>query len=111
MRRAALAGCLVTLGVGLLPAVALAADAPTPAQTSPNLTNDDAIMVFGGALMDCLQSREGGQMIKSIGAAARKDIMEAAESTVHLFLFVKVRENWTDDPARYREMGLDFPKS
>lgn len=54
---------------------------------------------------------EGGQMIKSIGAAARKDIMEAAETKVHLFLFVKVRENWTDDPARYREMGLDFPKS
>jgi GTP-binding protein Era len=28
-----------------------------------------------------------------------------------LFLFVKVRENWADDPERYREMGLDFPKS
>ena len=52
-----------------------------------------------------------GQMIKSIGAAARRDIMEAAEHTVHLFLFVKVRENWVDDPARYREMGLTFPKS
>jgi GTP-binding protein Era len=53
---------------------------------------------------------EGGRTIKAIGTAARKDICEAAEQTVHLFLFVKVRENWADDPERYREMGLDFPK-
>jgi GTPase len=48
--------------------------------------------------------------VKSIGQAARRDIAEAAEATVHLFLFVKVRENWVDDPERYREMGLDFPR-
>ena len=36
--------------------------------------------------------------------------MEAAEQKVHLFLFVKVRENWGDDPERYREMGLEFPE-
>ena len=36
--------------------------------------------------------------------------MEAAEQTVHLFLFVKVRENWENDPERYRAMGLEFPK-
>jgi GTPase len=30
---------------------------------------------------------------------------------VHLFLFVKVRERWSEDPERYREMGLDFPKA
>jgi GTP-binding protein Era len=53
---------------------------------------------------------EGGRTIKSIGTAARKDIMEAAECKVHLFLFVKVRENWGDDPERYREMGLEFPR-
>jgi GTP-binding protein Era len=53
---------------------------------------------------------EGGRTIKAIGTAARKDIGEATEQTVHLFLFVKVRENWADDPERYREMGLDFPK-
>ena len=53
---------------------------------------------------------EGGQMLKSIGAAARKDIMEATEARAHLFLFVKVRENWADDPERYREMGLEFPR-
>ncbi len=54
---------------------------------------------------------DGGRTIKSIGTAARIDIAEAAEKTVHLFLFVKVRENWGDDPERYREMGLDFPKA
>lgn len=53
---------------------------------------------------------EGGRTVKSIGQAARKDIAEAAETTVHLFLFVKVRENWGDDPERYREMGLEFPR-
>ncbi|MCB8836046.1 GTPase Era [Aurantimonas sp. VKM B-3413] len=49
-----------------------------------------------------------GETIKAIGQAARKEIIEAAEQTVHLFLFVKVRENWGNDPERYREMGLDF---
>lgn len=53
---------------------------------------------------------EGGQTLKSIGSAARKDIAEAAETKVHLFLFVKVRENWADDPERYRAMGLEFPR-
>ena len=52
---------------------------------------------------------KGGQTIKAIGQAARIEIAEAAESKVHLFLHVKVRENWADDPARYREMGLEFP--
>jgi GTP-binding protein Era len=52
----------------------------------------------------------GGATIKAIGQAARRDIAEAAEAPVHLFLFVKVRENWGDDPARYREMGLEFPR-
>jgi GTP-binding protein Era len=52
---------------------------------------------------------KGGQTIKAIGAAARSDIAEAIEQPVHLFLFVKVREGWGDDPERYREMGLEFP--
>jgi GTP-binding protein Era len=53
---------------------------------------------------------KGGQTIKAIGAAARTDIAAAIEQPVHLFLFVKVREGWGDDPERYREMGLEFPK-
>jgi GTP-binding protein Era len=54
---------------------------------------------------------EGGRTIKSIGTAARKEIAEANDGPVHLFLFVKVRANWLDDPERYRAMGLEFPKS
>jgi GTP-binding protein Era len=54
---------------------------------------------------------KGGQTLKMIGAEARKEIAEIAETPVHLFLFVKVREGWGDDPERYREMGLEFPKS
>lgn len=52
---------------------------------------------------------KNGQTIKAIGQAARIEISEVAEAKVHLFLHVKVRENWADDPARYREMGLEFP--
>jgi GTPase len=50
-----------------------------------------------------------GQAIKAIGAAARKEIAALIEKPVHLFLFVKVREGWEDDPERYRDMGLEFP--
>ena len=53
---------------------------------------------------------KGGQTIKAIGAEARKEIAEIVEKPVHLFLFVKVREGWGDDPERYREMGLEFPR-
>ncbi|MGU3539361.1 GTPase Era [Methylobacterium sp. A54F] len=53
---------------------------------------------------------KAGQTIKAIGQAARIEIAEVAEARVHLFLHVKVRENWADDPARYREMGLEFPR-
>lgn len=53
---------------------------------------------------------KGGATIKAIGQQARREIAEIAEVPVHLFLFVKVRENWGDDPARYREMGLEFPR-
>ena len=53
---------------------------------------------------------KGGQTIKAIGEAARREIAEIAEAKVHLFLFVKVREGWGEDPERYRAMGLEFPK-
>ncbi|WP_373085276.1 GTPase Era [Sneathiella sp.] len=53
---------------------------------------------------------KGGQTIKKIGAMAREELEASLECRVHLFLFVKVREKWLDDPERYREMGLDFPK-
>ncbi|ABA05177.1 GTP-binding protein Era [Nitrobacter winogradskyi Nb-255] len=53
---------------------------------------------------------KNGATIKSIGASSRKEIGEIIGQPVHLFLFVKVREKWGDDPNRYREMGLEFPK-
>ena len=51
---------------------------------------------------------KGGQQIKQIGAESRTDMTEVFGCKVHLFLFVKVRENWQDDPERYREMGLEY---
>jgi GTP-binding protein Era len=52
---------------------------------------------------------KGGATIKAIGETARREIAQMTESKVHLFLFVKVREGWGDDPERYRAMGLEFP--
>lgn len=51
---------------------------------------------------------KGGTRIKKIGQAAREELEEMLERRVHLSLFVKVREKWTDDPARYAAWGLDF---
>jgi GTP-binding protein Era len=53
---------------------------------------------------------KGGQTLKAIGTAARAEIAAAIEQPVHLFLHVKVREGWADDPERYRAIGLEFPK-
>lgn len=52
----------------------------------------------------------GGATIKTISMLAREELAEALEGKVHLFLFVKVREGWGNDPERYREMGLDYPR-
>lgn len=49
-----------------------------------------------------------GKRIKQIGQAAREELADFLGRPVHLFLFVKVRPNWSDDPERYREMGLDY---
>ena len=49
-----------------------------------------------------------GQTLKALGEAARLELERILDKRVHLFLFVKVRQNWLDDPERYREMGLDF---
>jgi GTP-binding protein Era len=53
---------------------------------------------------------KGGQTLKAIGESSRREITDIVEHKVHLFLFVKVREGWGDDPERYRAMGLEFPK-
>lgn len=51
---------------------------------------------------------KGGAMIKRIGQSARKELEDLLEERIHLFLFVKVRENWQDDAGRYSEWGLNF---
>ena len=51
---------------------------------------------------------KGGATVKAIGASARKEMEDWLGRRVHLFLFVKVRENWMDDKARYAETGLEF---
>ena len=51
---------------------------------------------------------KGGSRIKQVREAAQKELEQMLERKLHLFLFVKVRENWQEDPERYREMGLDF---
>ena len=51
---------------------------------------------------------KGGQRIKAVGQDSRTELEELLARRVHLFLFVKVREGWADDPERYRDMGLEF---
>ena len=51
---------------------------------------------------------KNGSMIKKIGQAARQELERELECRIHLFLFVKVRENWIDDPARYADWNLNF---
>lgn len=51
---------------------------------------------------------KGGTRIKALGQSARKELEEILGRRVHLFLFVKVRENWVDDPERFSEWGLDY---
>jgi len=51
---------------------------------------------------------KNGKTIKDIGAKSRLEMQEWLGTKVHLFLFVKVREKWVDDPARYQQAGLEF---
>lgn len=51
---------------------------------------------------------KGGQTIRLVRQAAQREMEEAFGQAVHLFLFVKVRENWINDPERYRNLGLEF---
>jgi GTP-binding protein Era len=53
---------------------------------------------------------KGGRQIKALGEAARLQLEKELGARVHLFLFVKVRDAWLDDPERFREMGLDYER-
>jgi len=51
---------------------------------------------------------KGGRLVKRVGQAAREELSRLFGVPVQLYLFVKVREKWADDPARYSEWNLDF---
>jgi GTP-binding protein Era len=51
---------------------------------------------------------DGGRRIKAIGAGARQELERLLERRVHLFLFVKVRDGWAEDPERFAALGLDY---
>ena len=53
---------------------------------------------------------KGGRAVKAIGEAARKEMEELFGRRIHLFLFVKVRENWAETREHYREIGLEYPE-
>jgi len=53
---------------------------------------------------------KGGAMLKSIGSVARRNIGKTLDAEVHLFLFVKVREAWKDDPQSFSAAGLEYKK-
>ncbi len=79
-------------------------------ETDKDIRIDQAIYIERESQKKIVIGKKG-ETIKAISTAARKDLMEILEKPVHLFLFVKVRENWVNDPARYREMGLEFPRN
>jgi GTP-binding protein Era len=51
---------------------------------------------------------KGGSRVKEVREGAQRELQQMMERKVHLFLFVKVRENWADDPERFRALGLDW---
>ncbi|MFW5679660.1 MAG: GTPase Era [Pseudomonadota bacterium] len=80
----------------------------TTAPDGQSVRIDQTIYVRRGS-QKAIVLGEGGQQIKRVGEAARLELEQLLGLRVHLFLFVKVREGWVDDPERYREMGLDYP--
>ena len=68
----------------------------------------DQVIFVERASQKAIVVGKGGRQIKSIGEHSRMELEKLFERRVHLFLFVKVREKWGDDPDRYRDLGLDF---
>jgi len=68
---------------------------------------EQIIYVQRGTQKAIVLGKEGSK-IKAIRSESQAELEDVLGCKVHLFLFVKVRENWIDDPERYREWGLDF---
>ena len=76
-------------------------------QDDGSLRIEQVVYVERGSQKAIVLGKKGSR-VKSIGEAARKELEEIFGRRVHLFLFVKVRGNWGDDPERFRDLGLDF---
>ena len=76
-------------------------------QDDGSLRIEQVVYVERGSQKAIVLGKKGSR-VKSIGEAARKELEEIFGRRVHLFLFVKVRGNWGDDPERYRDLGLNF---
>ena len=83
-------------------------EAWTPSEDGAELRIDQTIYVQRPS-QKAIVLGKGGHQIKAVGQAAREELAQILETRVHLFLFVKVRERWTEDPERYRELGIEFP--
>jgi GTP-binding protein Era len=83
-------------------------EAWTPSEDGAELRIDQTIYVQRPS-QKAIVLGKGGHQIKAVGQAAREELEQILETRVHLFLFVKVREKWTEDPERYQELGIEFP--
>ena len=68
----------------------------------------EQVIIVGRENHKAMVLGQGGAKVKSIGSAARQELEKQLERRVHLFIHVKVRENWQDVPEHYRNIGLEF---
>jgi GTP-binding protein Era len=80
---------------------------PRPGRNSDGTAKINQVIFVGGR-HKAIVVGEGGRQIKAVREAAQRELEKLLGRKLHLFLFVKIREKWQDDPERYREMGLDF---
>ena len=86
--------------------------APLNANTAPAVLNQpqDQALISANPAAYANASVTASPDMRGDLLSLRKELMEIFETPVHLFLFVKVREKWSEDPERYREMGLEWTK-
>ena len=86
----------------------LAVETETWRELKDNSVRIEQIVYVSRSIHKAMVLGKGGQRIKAVGQDSRTELEELLARRVHLFLFVKVREGWADDPERYRDMGLEF---
>ncbi|MCL1915198.1 MAG: GTPase Era [Desulfovibrionaceae bacterium] len=75
-------------------------------QEDPGLTRISAIIYVGRESHKGMVIGQGGKNLKIVGQSARQELAALLQSKVHLELWVKVRENWPEDPAFLHQLGL-----